>query len=56
MAELNAAIQLKLMEIAESTTNAVAKGMSFPSQETESDFWIEKFGGTYKRLVQAIAE
>ena len=56
MAELNAAIQLKLIEIAESTANIVAKGMSFPTQEAESDFWIKSFGDTYKKLVQAIAE
>ena len=56
MAELDAAIQLKLVEIAESTANTVAKGMSFPSQEAESDFWIKNFGDIYKKLVQAIAE
>ena len=56
MAELNGAVQLKLIEIAQSTANATVQDMSFPSQEDEAEFWIKNFGGLYKKLVQAIAE
>ena len=56
MAELDAAVQLKLIEIAQSTANTTAQDMSFPSQEDEADFWIKKFGDLYKKLVKAITE
>ena len=56
MAELDAAVQLKLIEIAQSTANTTVQDMSFPSQEDEADFWIKSFGDLYKKLVKAITE
>lgn len=56
MAELDTAVQLKLIEIAQSTANTTVQGMSFPSQKDEADFWMKNFGDLYKKLVQAITE